>query len=167
MLYDDRCECFETILEKWSSLLRWRSLLGAKNPIVVATNGCFDILHAGHISFLKEAASLGTHLVVGLNGDQSVRNLKGEGRPIHSQNNRKTVLESIRYVSHVHIFDEDDCARFLIASKPNIYVKAGDYTIETLNPKERDILKELGTKIVFAKYIDGLSTTEAVRRLDV
>lgn len=166
MLYDDKCESFETILNKWSSLILWRASIRSPGR-VVATNGCFDILHAGHISLLNAARAQGTDLVVGLNSDTSVRNLKGEGRPIHKQGERKIVLEALRSVSHVHIFDEDDCTRFLIASRPDVYIKAGDYSLETLNPKEREVLEKLGTRIVFATYLTGLSTSEAIRKLDV
>ena len=140
--------------------------LEAKRPFIVATNGCFDILHVGHIEMLEAAAAFGTHLVIGLNSDDSVRTLKGKGRPINPQNHRKRVLEALRCVSKVHIFNEPDATRFLIASHPDLYIKAGDYTIDTMNRNERNALDKMGSMIHFTHFVDGISTSNIIRKLN-
>lgn len=163
----DRCASFNIILNNWSSLLRWRTSLKLETskPFVVATNGCFDILHVGHIEMLEAAATFGTHLVVGLNSDDSVRRLKGRNRPINPQQHRKRVLEALRCVSKVHIFNEPDATRFLIAANPNLYIKAGDYTLDNMNRDERNVLEKMGSMIFFTDFIKGVSTSNIIRKL--
>jgi rfaE bifunctional protein nucleotidyltransferase chain/domain len=96
---------------------------------IVATNGCFDILHAGHVQYLQEAKSLGDKLVVGLNSDKSVKKLKGKARPFNNQKNREIVLSALECVDEVIIFDSINCSSFLEQVKPDIYVKGGDYKL--------------------------------------
>lgn len=132
---------------------------------IVATNGCFDILHAGHISMLKFAACCGGFLVVGLNGDESIRRLKGPTRPINNENDRKIVLSELRCVDFVHVFPEERATRFLSVVKPHVYVKAGDYSLETMDKSEREMLEKMGTEIVFTKLVPGLSTTKILKSI--
>lgn len=161
----NKCQSFNLILNKWSDLIRWRSFIRVIGGKVVATNGCFDILHVGHIKMLEKAASLGTHLVVGLNSDSSVKVLKGPTRPVNPQEHRQIVLRALRCVSYVHIFDDPDCSTFLRTVEPHVYVKAGDYTLENMHKGEKAVLDEFGTEIVFTKFVNGVSTTNILGKL--
>lgn len=114
---------------------------------VIATNGCFDVLHAGHVDILRAARRLGDWLTVGLNSDESVRKLKGSGRPLQPQTWRKMVLEELRCVNEVIIVDEDYMCRFLERVKPALWVKGGDYTLETLDQREVATARALGIDI--------------------
>ena len=114
---------------------------------IVATNGCFDLLHVGHVRYLQAARALGDLLVVGLNGDRSVRELKGAGRPITTQSVRAEILAALACVDLVTIFPEIRAAKFLAAVHPAVYVKGGDYTARTLDEAELTILKEIEAAI--------------------
>jgi rfaE bifunctional protein nucleotidyltransferase chain/domain len=103
---------------------------------VVFANGCFDILHIGHIRYLKEARALGDVLIVGLNSDSSVRRLKGEGRPILDENARATLLSALECVDHIILFEDDTVDRLLVELKPHLHCKGGDYTPDTVPEKE-------------------------------
>src|ERR1041385_5830315 len=111
---------------------------------IVATNGCFDLLHLGHVRYLQAARALGDLLVVGLNGDRSVQELKGAGRPITTERDRAEILAALECVDLVTIFPETRATQFLAAVRPAVYVKGGDYTAETLNEEERVFLKQIG-----------------------
>ncbi len=126
---------------------------------IVFTNGCFDIIHAGHVSLLKKAKSLGDVLVVGLNTDNSVKQLKGPKRPINSQKDRAVVLDSIKYVDYVVLFDELTPYKLITEIKPHILVKGGDY-------KKKDIVGwGIVPKIVRVKLVKGRSTTGLIEKL--
>lgn len=161
------CDSWNTILEDWSDLIRLRSFIKVTEPdaIIVATNGCFDILHSAHCMMLKEATFLGDYLFVGLNSDGSVRKLKGPKRPINKQADRKILLESLRFVDKVHIFNEDNAAKFLLVAEPHFYVKAGDYSLDTMHKGEKEVLEKMGTTIIFTKFIPGFSTTGIINKL--
>ena len=130
-----------------------------KDKKLVVTNGCFDIIHAGHIHYLNEAKSFGDYLMVGINSDSGVRALKGNGRPVNCQDYRKYVLDNVRCVDFVYMFDEVRCVNFLKMSRPDIYVKGGDYTLETLNKEELVSLTECGSVIEFVNFKFDISTT--------
>jgi D-glycero-beta-D-manno-heptose 1-phosphate adenylyltransferase len=132
---------------------------------VVATNGCFDILHVGHVRYLAAARKLGHVLVVGLNGDSSVRQLKGEGRPVNREQDRAEVLAALESVDYVTIFPELRAANFLQAAQPAIYAKGGDYTADTLNVEERAVLEKFGTKIKIIPFEKGYSTSQLLTRI--
>lgn len=137
---------------------------------VIATNGCFDLLHAGHVSFLKEARELGDYLIVGCNSDRSVKQLKGSTRPINNQEDRKVVLESLRCVDEVRIFDDKDACSFLDSVKPNIYVKGGDYNIMWENKcpvaaKERAIVERHGGSVRLLSFLEGKSTSTIIKKI--
>ncbi len=125
---------------------------------LVFTNGCFDIIHRGHIELLKFAKSCGEKLIVGLNSDASVKRLKGPERPIQSQEDRKAILESIRWVDKVIIFDESTPIDLIRKIRPDIIVKGGDYTPEQV------VGNELAEVKIF-ELIDGLSTTKAIENI--
>ena len=132
---------------------------------VVATNGCFDILHVGHVRYLAAARKLGDVLVVGLNGDNSVSQLKGEGRPVNREQDRAEVLAALESVDYVTIFPELQATNFLRAAQPAIYAKGGDYTPDTLDPEERAVLEKSGTKIEIIPFEKGYSTSQLLTRI--
>jgi D-glycero-beta-D-manno-heptose 1-phosphate adenylyltransferase len=132
---------------------------------IVATNGCFDLLHVGHVRYLQAARALGDLLVVGLNGDRSVHDLKGAGRPITAQSDRAEILAALECVDLVTIFPEIRATEFLVAVRPAVYVKGGDYSSETLDEKERAILKEIGAEIHLIPFETGYSTSRLIDRI--
>lgn len=132
---------------------------------LVFTNGCFDLLHAGHVRYLQQARQLGDALVVGLNSDRSVRELKGEGRPINCQDDRAEVLAALGCVDYVVVFDGKRATDLLRAVRPHIYAKGGDYTPESLDSDERAALDGAGAEIKILPLVPGRSTTSVVERL--
>jgi rfaE bifunctional protein nucleotidyltransferase chain/domain len=139
--------------------------LRANGKKIVATNGCFDLLHLGHVRYLKAARSLGDILVVGLNGDKSVRELKGPGRPINNEKDRAAILAALEYVDLVAIFPELRATRFIERAAPDVYVKGGDYSSETLNAEERAALQKIGSKIEIVPFEKGYSTSALLEKL--
>lgn len=130
---------------------------------IVFTNGCFDILHLGHIDYLSKSKDLGDLLIVGLNSDQSIKNIKGSQRPINDQYMRSIILASLSFVDIVIIFDEDTPENLIKIIKPNILVKGGDYNIETVVGSE--IVKSYGGEIKIIDFIDGYSTTKIINKI--
>ncbi len=141
-----------------------RRIGGWKQTVV--TNGCFDIIHSGHVEFLWKAKSLGDVLIVGLNGDESVRMLKGESRPINNEEDRAKVLSAFWFVDYVYIFKEKRATEFLKLARPTIYVKAGDYSLDTLDVSEKCALKLCGAEIKLLPFIEGKSTTRALESIN-
>ena len=136
--------------------------LKKENKNIVFTNGCFDILHIGHVRYLKESSKFGDVLIVGLNSDSSVKKLKGETRPINNENDRAEILCALNFVDYVIIFDEDTPEKLLDAIKPDIYTKGADYTIDTL-PEAKTVLKN-GGKVEFINLVQGKSTTNIIKK---
>ena len=132
---------------------------------VVWTNGCFDLFHSGHVEALEKAKSLGDVLVVGLNSDRSVADLKGEGRPLCGERERARVMAALAAVDRVIIFDGKRCDRELAALKPDIWAKSGDYSPSTLDPAELAAVEGNGGRVVFTPLVDGLSTTLLVKKI--
>jgi rfaE bifunctional protein nucleotidyltransferase chain/domain len=126
---------------------------------IVFTNGCFDILHVGHVRYLQAAKELGGRLVIGLNSDQSVRALKGAGRPINNEADRAEILAALAAVDHVIIFNDPRVTALVKQLRPHIYAKGGDYTIDSLNPEELASLREVGAQIKLLPLVPGKSTT--------
>ena len=144
---------------------RWAAAARRRGQTLVATNGCFDLVHFGHISYLQRARNLGDLLVVGLNGDRSVRLLKGPGRPLVPQQQRAKVLAALACVDAVVIFPERRAHRFLGTVQPDIYVKGGDYRPETLDARERAVLTAIGSKVRILPFVKGFSTTRLVAKI--
>ena len=140
---------------------RWR----ARGLKVGFTNGCFDILHAGHVTYLAAARALGDALLVGLNSDASVRVLKGAGRPVNSEPDRATVLAALAAVDGVCLFEEVDALRLLAEVKPDIYAKGGDYTLDTINQPERRLIESAGGKVVILPGVPGRSTSNVLAKI--
>jgi rfaE bifunctional protein nucleotidyltransferase chain/domain len=139
--------------------------LRAAGRKLVFTNGCFDLLHVGHVRYLAAARALGDVLAVGINGDPSVRILKGAGRPINNESDRAEVLAALESVDLVTIFSEVRATRLIEAIRPHIYVKGGDYTPETLDPEERDALDKVGAEVSIIPFEAGYSTSRIIRQL--
>lgn len=130
---------------------------------IVFTNGCFDIIHAGHVRYLTAAKSFGDVLIVGLNTDESVRRLKGANRPINSQADRAEVLLGLKAVDDVIFFGEQTAENLIAEVKPAVYVKGGDYTLETL--PEAKIVQSYGGSVEFVNLVAGRSTTNIVEKI--
>lgn len=129
---------------------------------IVFTNGCFDILHRGHAAYLNEAKSLGDILIVGLNSDKSVKRLKGESRPINSELDRKFLLENLRSVDFVEIFEEDTPYNLISKVRPNILVKGGDWKPEQIVGS--DVVLGLGGQVKSLGFENGYSTTGIIEK---
>src|SRR5216110_1924193 len=139
--------------------------LRAAGKKLVATNGCFDLLHVGHVRYLQAARALGDSLAVGLNGDRSVRELKRKGRPIIAERDRAEILAALQCVDLVTIFPEMRATQFIGASHPAIYVKGGDYSPETLNEEERALLEEIDAEIRVIPFEAGYSTSRLLEQI--
>ncbi len=148
-----------------ATLPAWRAALRASGRRLVVTNGCFDLLHAGHVAYLESARSQGDALLIGLNGDDSVRQLKGPTRPLNSEADRARVIAALGCVDGVCIFPEMRATAFLERAQPDIYVKGGDYTLETIDPNERRAVEGAGGRIAFIPFVPGKSTTGLVERI--
>ena len=130
---------------------------------VVFTNGCFDILHAGHVTYLEKARSFGDCLVLGLNTDASVRANKGPSRPINSELDRAKVVGALKAVDYVVLFGEQTAEKLIAKVKPDVYVKGGDYTLDTL--PEAKIVMSYGGKVEFVTMVEGRSTTNVIQKI--
>ena len=130
---------------------------------VVTTNGCFDILHAGHVRYLEKTKSFADYLIVLLNSDKSIKSIKGPSRPINSENDRAEILSALRCVDYVVLFDENSHRDLLDEIKPDVYTKGADYTMETL--PEADIMKKNGTRVEFIEFLEGRSTTKTIEKM--
>jgi rfaE bifunctional protein nucleotidyltransferase chain/domain len=149
----------------WDQLPVWRSELRAKGQKLVVTNGCFDLLHRGHVTYLEAARAQGDVLLVGLNNDASVRALKGPNRPLNPELDRAVVLAALESVNAVCIFSEPTALRLLSVVQPDVYVKGGDYDIDTINQEERRLVEQQGGKVVVLANVPGRSTTALLEKM--
>lgn len=136
----------------------------AEGKTIVTTNGCFDILHVGHVRYLEETKKFGDVLIVCLNSDNSVRRLKGEGRPINNEKDRAEVLNGLKSVDYVVLFDENSPSNLLAEIKPDVHTKGADYNVETL--PEAKIILENGGRLEFIKFVEGKSTTNTIKKIN-
>ena len=137
----------------------------ASGQKLVLTNGCFDLLHTGHVRYLQAARAQGDALAVAINGDDSVRALKGDGRPLNSAADRAEVVAALACVDHVTIFAETRATDLLVKVRPSIYVKGGDYTRETLDADERAALEQAGAEIRIVPFEKGYSTSSLLEKI--
>jgi rfaE bifunctional protein nucleotidyltransferase chain/domain len=144
-------------------LIRRREALRQEGRTVVFTNGCFDLLHPGHVRYLAEARSLGDALVVGLNSDRSVHVLKGEGRPILNERERAEVLAALQAVDYVIIFDEATPRELVAKLLPDVLVKGGDWSLDEIVGREE--VEAAGGKVLSLPYVEGSSTTDIIERI--
>jgi glycerol-3-phosphate cytidylyltransferase len=137
--------------------------LRQENKRIVTSNGCFDILHVGHISVLNSAKALGDILLVGINSDASVKRLKGADRPLVTEDDRAAVIANLASVDYVTIFDEDTPVEFLKIVKPNIHIKGGDHDLKKL--AEVPVVEFLGGQVKLVPIIAGKSTTSLIEKI--
>jgi len=137
--------------------------LKKENKVIVFTNGCFDILHIGHVKYLKEAKKLGDILIVGVNSDDSVKILKGKTHPIVSEKERAEILDSLKCVDYVIIFNEINPENLISQLRPDIHVKGGNYQIEEI--PEAKLVESLGGKTVILKEVKGKSTSNIIQNI--
>lgn len=142
-----------------------RQRLAAQGRRLVLTNGVFDLLHTGHLFYLKQARALGDALFIALNSDESVRLLKGPLRPVQNEEQRAYALAALECVDGILVFREKRLTGELLALKPDLYCKAGDYTLEKLDAGERGALQSVGAEIRFMPFLDGFSTTQLIQRI--
>lgn len=151
------------IIEDWTELKLELEELKKKGKKIVFTNGCFDILHWGHVSYLKKARELGDYLVLALNTDDSVKKLKGPTRPINNQNDRALVLNELKSIDFVTFFSEDTPYEIINHIKPDIITKGGDY-----NPKQvvgKDLVESYGGKVEIIPFVEGKSTSKIINKI--
>ena len=136
----------------------------AEGKTFVVTNGCFDILHVGHVRYLQKTKEFADKLIVMLNSDVSVKSIKGPERPINCEADRAEILSSLSCVDYVVLFDERSPAKLLEDIKPDIYTKGADYTLETL--PERDVVLRNNIKVEFIDFVEGKSTTNVIKKIN-
>ena len=134
-----------------------------KDKKLVFTNGCFDIIHSGHVLYLEEAKSCGDILILGLNSDQSVKRLKGESRPINNEQDRSIVLSGLQSIDYVIVFEEDTPYNLISAVQPDVLVKGGDWAIDQIVGS--DIVKSRGGEVISLSFIEGKSTTNIIKKV--
>ena len=161
-LQDEMLRTAHTVL-KLEELKKIVSLAKGTGKTVVFTNGCFDLIHGGHIEFLQKAREKGDLLVVGLNSDRSVKSIKGEGRPIKSEKERANIISALRYVDYITIFDESTPEDLIREVRPDILVKGDDYAIDEV--VGREIVEGYGAKVELIPIVQGLSTTNIVEKI--
>lgn len=152
-------------LRNLNDAIAWRERQREAGRQVVLTNGVFDLLHTGHLFYLKKARELGDVLVIALNADASVRALKGPTRPVQTEIQRAYALGALECVDCIVIFGEPRLTGEIHALRPEVYCKAGDYTLDKLNPEERDALQKVGARIEFLPFLPGFSTTNLIARI--
>ena len=152
----------ESIESKIITVSQWEKVRDGYHSIVF-TNGCFDVLHRGHVTYLAAARDLGDCLVVGLNSDASVKRLKGENRPVNSENDRALVLAALSFIDYIILFEEDTPKNLIEQVKPDILVKGGDYKIEDI--VGADFVTKNGGKVLTIPFVDGYSSTKIIQAL--
>lgn len=151
------------MLVKRENIKRLVDIIHDSGKTVVCTNGCFDILHVGHVRYLEKTKEFADFSIVLLNSDKSVKSIKGPTRPINNENDRAELLSALKCVDFVVLFDEDSPRNLLDEIKPDVYTKGADYTMETL--PEADIMRKNGTRVEFIKFVEGKSTTNVISRV--
>lgn len=138
-----------------------------KKQSIVFTNGCFDVIHLGHIYYLKKSKEFGDVLIVGVNSDESIKRLKGAGRPVNCQSDRINILAALQMIDYVYCFDDDTPLKIIDIIKPDFYTKGGDYQLENMigNGVGENYIKSYGGRAVIIKQIEGKSTTDIIKRV--
>jgi rfaE bifunctional protein nucleotidyltransferase chain/domain len=152
-------------LKQLEELLGIRADLRKSGKIVIWTNGCYDLMHEGHVDCLRRAKKLGDVLIVGINSDESVKRIKGEGRPLRSQNRRAFLLSELISVDYLLICNDENMTRYLRTLQPEIYAKGGDYDLDTINQEERRTVEEYGGKTIIVPSVHDLPTTLILDKL--
>lgn len=148
-----------------ADVIAWRREVRAAGRMLAVTNGCFDLLHRGHVEYLNRARAEADCLLVLANSDSSIRLVKGPGRPVIRERDRAYMLASLECVDVVSMFNTRHCTDLLAEIRPDVYVKGGDYTEETLVQEEYRLLKEMGCRIALLGLVDGVSTTDLIHKI--
>ena len=143
--------------------VRVRARLRDEGLKLVFTNGCFDILHVGHVDYLERARALGDRLLVAINSDRAVRQLKGESRPVNNERNRARVMAALAAVNYVLIFDEDSPRALIAELLPDVLVKGGDYELDEIHGREE--VEAAGGRVVALPFVEGASTTSIIEKI--
>lgn len=141
------------------------SKLKSKNKTIVFTNGCFDLLHSGHVYLINESKKLGDILIVGLNSDKSVKLLKENGRPIIGENDRIYILSNLKPIDYIIVFDEYSVADLIEFTNPDIITKSSEYTVKDLENVGGKFMKDSGKKVILIPHKNGNSTTEIIKKI--
>ena len=147
------------------SLPTWREALRNEGRTLAVTNGCFDILHSGHVNYLQAARNEADALLVGLNSDRSARELKGSNRPIQTEEDRAIVLAALESVDGVFVFNDLYATNFLRSAMPDVYVKGGDYAVEDLPAEELAVVNEQGGRIAVLGHVPGKSSSDIAKQI--
>ncbi len=159
----DKLRAIKKKIIKGDSIHQWLSFWKFKGKTIVFTNGCFDILHRGHIEYLSKAANYGDVLLIGLNSDKSVKKLKGPGRPYQDQKSRALILASLQFVTAVILFNEATPYELIKLVQPDVLVKGGDYKPDEI--VGFDIVRAKGGRVVAIGYVDGCSTSNLIEKV--
>lgn len=159
----DKLEWIKSKILSWEELNHYLSIYRFKEQKIIFTNGCFDLIHRGHIEYLARAANLGDILIIGLNTDDSVKKIKGPGRPIQDEYSRAMILSSMVFVNHVILFEEETPYELIKSVQPDILIKGGDYKPEEV--VGYDLVKARGGQVMVIDLIKGLSTTGIINKL--
>ncbi len=152
------------MIRSLNDIKKLREKIRIENRKVVFTNGCFDIIHKGHVTYLNEAKSLGDHLIVGINSDDSVKKLKGKDRPVNNESDRAFVLDNLKSVDDVLIFNEDTPYDIIKEIIPDLLVKGGDWKEEDIVGS--DIVKMNGGKVISLQFVNNYSTTNILEKIE-
>lgn len=152
------------MIRSLNDIIKLREKIRIENRKVVFTNGCFDIIHKGHVTYLNEAKSLGDHLIVGINSDDSVKRLKGKDRPVNNESDRAFVLDNLKSVDDVLIFNEDTPYHIIKEIIPDLLVKGGDWKEEDIVGS--DIVKKNGGKVISLQFVNNYSTTNILEKIE-
>ena len=153
----------ERKIMKLDEAVEWRRALAESGRQLVVTNGCFDLMHRGHVEYLARAREVGDSLLVAINSDASIAAIKGPGRPVVPESDRAYTVASLEAVDAVVVFSTPKAIGLIRQLTPDVYVKGGDYSVETIDQEERLLLDEIGARIEFVTLISGFSTTEIIR----
>lgn len=151
------------MLVKREDIKKLVNIIHDSGRTVVCTNGCFDILHVGHVRYLEKTKSFADFSIVLLNSDKSVKSIKGPSRPVNCEDDRAEILSALKCVDYVVLFDEDSPKNLLDEIKPDVYTKGADYTMETL--PEADIMRKNNTRVEFIEFVQGKSTTKTIEKM--
>jgi rfaE bifunctional protein nucleotidyltransferase chain/domain len=154
----------ETKILTWNGVKAWRAAVRQTGRRLVLTNGCFDILHRGHVDYLARARQLGDAMLLAVNSDASIRALKGPERPLNPEHDRLFVLAGLESVDAVVVFDSLRADGIIALAEPDFYAKGGDISLATLPPEERQALDACGAQIIFLPFLDGFSTTTTINK---
>ena len=152
------------MIRSLNDIIKLREKIRIENRKVVFTNGCFDVIHKGHVTYLNEAKSLGDHLIVGINSDDSVKRLKGKDRPVNNEYDRAFVLDNLKSVDDVLIFNEDTPYDIIKEIIPDLLVKGGDWKEEDIVGS--DIVKMNGGKVISLQFVNNYSTTNILEKIE-